>query len=333
MDTNLELDITREGNTFKIEAVTPYGKGTGFFELDPSLNSKMYDIQDCVEEQKLLDNKFVEEMGTRLFETLFSPIEKLFHECLDRSDHVTIILNTKDFEIIKLPWELCYDPDYHLFLGADPRCSFVRRDEKSETSPPSVNYPLKVLIIVSSPMDLDEKGQYQPDPDEIMKLMEPVQELAEKGMLTIDLLERASVDRIQDRLKEGYHVVHFVGHGAYDGEKGHLVIEDKNRNEKVLEEREVSHLFGLNPPQLLFLTACESSPLIPLLLSRKIPAVLAMQYTVLKDVAHHFVERFYSFLLQGEFSLSGSVSGAQLCPPGGRGGLHGLVHTRDICEE
>jgi len=97
-----------------------------------------------------------------------------------------------------------------------------------------------------------------------------------------------------------------------DGEtgKGYLIIEDKNRNTRKLEGREVAQLFGVNPPRLVILTACESSPLIPFLLSRKVPAVMAMQYTVLVKVAHQFVERFYSLLVRGSSVLQ-AVSAAR----------------------
>ncbi|KYK35208.1 MAG: hypothetical protein AYK19_10965 [Theionarchaea archaeon DG-70-1] len=301
----LELHVVREGTQFKVEAESPLGSKSGFFELTPSLHSKISDIQKAVDEQIPLDQEFIEKLGVQLFQLLFSDIRDLFHKCLDQSGHVDIILTMEDPSLNELPWELSYDKERDLFLGADSRCSLVRKDQKSEEIYGTIDYPLKVLVIISSPMDLDEKGHYQPDPDEIEKLMEPVKTLEDKGMVQVDFLERASIRCIQDTLKEGYHIVHFIGHGSYDAEKGKgfLVIEDKNRNSKELTGSEVAHLFGANPPQLLILTACESAPLIPFLLTRRIPAVMAMQYTVLKDIAHVFVERFYSMLVKGDTVL------------------------------
>jgi len=311
VDTILELDITREGTGYNVKARSTHGERSGFFELPP-LNSKMSEILECIDKVKLLDEKFVKEFGTELFQILFSGVKDLLHQCLDESDHVNIILNMKDPSLNVVPWELSYDPEYKIYLGANPQCSLLRRDQKSTQQFNTIDYPLKVLVIISSPLDLDERGEYQPDPDEIFKLMNPVKLLENKGMVQLDFLERASVDRIQDKLKEGYDILHFVGHGFYDEKtgNGYITIEDSSRNAKNLEGPQVAHLFGVNPPQLVILTACESSPLIPSLLSRKIPAVLAMQYTVLVSVAHQFVERFYSLLVKGDSVLQ-AVSDAR----------------------
>jgi len=310
MGTKLELHIKREGTKFNVEADSPFGERSGFFELDPSLLSGIHEIQEAINERRLLDEPFVIEFGIKLFELLFSDIKNLFHECLDKSDHLNIILNMKDPNLNAIPWELCYDPDRHLFLGAHPRVSLARRDQKTDTKFGEIDYPLKVLVIISSPMDLGEKGDYQPDPDEIEALMAPLTPLVEKGMITIDFLERASVKCIQDQLKKGYHIVHFVGHGSYKDGKGHLIIEDKARNSKWLSQEEVAHLFGTHPPQLLFLTACESLPLVPFVLSERVPAVLGMQFSILVEISHYFLERFYSLLLQGDSVLQ-AVSNAR----------------------
>jgi tetratricopeptide (TPR) repeat protein len=307
----LELEIVKELKGFKVRAFSTFGEDKGFFELDISLISKMQHIKSAIDEQENLEEKFVKELGIKLFNLLFSNIKELLHKCLDKSDHLDVILNVRDPLLNEIPWELCYDPDYNLFLGADPQCSLVRKDREITETFRKIDYPLRILVIVSSPMDLDKKDEYQPDPDEIEDLMNPLKKLVEKGMVTLDFLERASVKHIQDALKKGYHIVHFVGHGFYSKDKtGYLIIEDKDRNTKMLEGKEVAHLFGTNPPQLIILTACESSPLVFLFPPEKIPAVLAMQYTVLKDIAHEFVDRFYSLLVAGD-SVAQAVSEAR----------------------
>lgn len=312
VDATLEFIVTREGKGYMVTVESDGSKREGFFEVDPSVKSKMHEIENAIEEKRPLDKEFVENLGTKLFEMLFSSSKDLLHRYMDQSDHLTIILNMKDLSLHEIPWELCYDPENSRYLGADPQCSLVRRDQKSTQLCEKIDYPLKVLVIVSSPMDLEEKKEFQPDLDEIVDLMEPVKELEDKGNVKLDFLERTSIKHIQDKLKERYHIVHFVGHGFYDGKtkKGYLTIEDKNRNAKNLEEGGVAQLFGMNPPNLVIFTACESSPLIPLLLSRKVPAVLAMQYTVLKGLAYQFAERFYSLLVRGR-SVMQAVSDAR----------------------
>jgi tetratricopeptide (TPR) repeat protein len=314
VDAALEFTIAREEKRYKVTVRTDGGRREGFFEVDQSVESEMRKIRKAIEELRPLDRESVEKFGSKLFEMLFSASKDLVHDSMDQSDYLTIILNMKDSSLHEIPWELCYDPEREMYLAADSQCSLVRRDQKSTRHFGKIDYPLKILVIISSPFDLDEK-EFQPDPDEVVALMSSVQELEDKGKVTVDFLERASVKHIQDKLKEGYHIVHFVGHGVYDSENGYLVIEDKARNAKNLEARGVALLFGVNPPQLVILTACESSPVIPFLLSRKVPAVLAMQYTVLKEMAYQFMERFYSFLVKGETvvqAVSNARSAVQL---------------------
>jgi tetratricopeptide (TPR) repeat protein len=310
---NLELDIGKDGDQYTVTAKSSLGTDTGKFTIDPVIHSEIQKIHTAIKEHTHLTENFVKELGKKLYKMLFSEIKDLFYACLDESDHITIIMTIKDPDISVLPWELCYDQKKDIFLGADSFCSLVRQDQKSQKSFEPIDYPLKVLVIVASPMDLDKKGEYQPDPEEIKQLMEPVKTLEKTGKIQLDFLDRASIKCIQDALTTGYHIVHFVGHGAYnaDTKKGFLVIENKDRNSKNLGGPQAARLFGGNPPRLLILTACESAPLIPFLLSKKVPAVMAMQYTVLKDIAHEFVERFYSSLLKG-YSVSQAVSQARL---------------------
>lgn len=85
--TRLELDIVQGGIGFTVKAKSDLGEREGFFELDPSIKSRMYDIQEAVDKQTSLDNEFVEEFGKKLFRMLFTNLKDLFHECVAHSDH------------------------------------------------------------------------------------------------------------------------------------------------------------------------------------------------------------------------------------------------------
>jgi tetratricopeptide (TPR) repeat protein len=300
----LELHISREDkyNRFKVETTSSLGTAESSFVIDPSTLSTIRRLHKDIENQTELDEQALQDLGTQLFQMLFSHGKELLRDCMNQAEHTLIVLHLEDPLLDTIPWELCYDSEKFIWLGAHPHCSLIRRDQKTDSQFELIDYPLRVLIIISSPMDLEEKGEYQPDPDEIERLMDSTKPLQEKGKLQIDFLDRASISCIQDSLRKGYHIVHFIGHGSYDPEKkiGSLVIEDKNRNSKRIKGNEIAQLFGIKPPRLMILTACESSPAIPFLLSGKVPAVMGMQYTVLKDVAHQFVERFYAGLTAGE---------------------------------
>jgi hypothetical protein len=167
--TTLELDVNREGTQYSVTARCIHEERSGSFIL-PLLDSEMSTIKECIDNQGTLDEDFVKEFGTQLFELLFSGVKDVLHTCLDNADHVNIVLNMKS-QVNVLPWELCYDSEYGIHLGADPLCSLVRRDQNPAQQWSPIDYPVKVLVIISSPLDLDERGEYQPDPDEIVKLM------------------------------------------------------------------------------------------------------------------------------------------------------------------
>ncbi|MGC1119634.1 MAG: CHAT domain-containing protein, partial [Candidatus Methanofastidiosia archaeon] len=303
MTAKLELHIYREDkyNRFRVETASNLGTTESSFVIDPSTLSTIRRLHKDIDNHTDLNEQALQDLGTLLFQILFSHSKELLRDCMNQAGHTLIVLHLEDPLLDTIPWELCYDPEKSVWLGAHPHCSLIRRDQKTDSQFELIDYPLKVLVIMSSPMDLEDRGEYQPDPDEIERLMDSAKPLQEKGMLHIDFLDRASVSCIQDSLRKGYHIVHFIGHGSYDPEKeiGSLTIEDKNRNSKRIKGNEIAQLFGIKPPRLMILTACESAPAIPFLLSGKVPAVMGMQYTVLKDIAHQFVERFYAGLTAG----------------------------------
>jgi len=111
----------------------------------------------------------------------------------------------------------------------------------------------------------------------------------------------------------GYHLLHFVGHGAFSQRRGQaaLFLESETGQAQELTDDDLAgRLAGLDrKPHLIFLAACESASrptgevnpfvgLAPRLVQTGIPAVIAMQDKVAVETAQTLTRHFYRFLLE-----------------------------------
>ena len=110
-------------------------------------------------------------------------------------------------------------------------------------------------------------------------------------------------------LEQEYHIFHFVAHGTFKGNRGHLLFNDENGGYDLVSD-EVFARFFLDQPsmKLAVLNTCEgamvssSKPMVgmaPKLVERGIPAVIAHQYSVMDTAAICFAREFYRSLCVG----------------------------------
>jgi hypothetical protein len=117
--------------------------------------------------------------------------------------------------------------------------------------------------------------------------------------------------RLEDELQKGYHVLHFIGHGAFNVKKQQAALylqDDDGAARRVSDDEFASLLSRLAVlPQLIVLAACQSatqaqtaafSGLGPKLVQIGIPAVVAMQDNITVLTARQFGARFYRRLLE-----------------------------------
>jgi len=166
------------------------------------------------------------------------------HECLGRSRLVADnrgaglrIRLLLPGALTNVPWEYLYDEEYG-FLGLSPETALVRSVELLATVPPfPVSPPLRVLAMISAPVDAPElQGDEEWD-----KLNGSLADLADRGMVQVDRLEAGTLAALQRplRLRE-YHVLHFVGHGYYDddAQDGALALEGPNGKTRLVTGRD-----------------------------------------------------------------------------------------------
>ncbi|MGB0387132.1 MAG: CHAT domain-containing protein, partial [Ardenticatenaceae bacterium] len=178
--------------------------------------------------------------GGRLFGSLF---RDAVGECLRRSLHAAeqegtgLRLRFRLSEVpdlAALPWEYLYDPSNDRFFALSDQTPLVRYlDLPSSEKPLEVTRPLRILVVVATPYDWSALHVAR----EWQKIQETLSELEERGLVVLEWLKNATFEGLQGQLRnkerrpelvEGYHVLHFIGHGVFDerGQEGGLVLED-----------------------------------------------------------------------------------------------------------
>jgi hypothetical protein len=230
-------------------------------------------------------------------------------------------------ELHALPWELLRDPGD----GGTPQ------DVASSRATPFSRYlagtwqpgrailkrPVKVLVAIASPENLS-------DFDLADILVED--ELAALRAATADLeVELAplpspcTLPALEAALQQGYHILHFIGHGAYKETEGAaLYLADEHNRVEIVRDQEIAAMLarslagagreGENPLRLVFLSSCETaarSPagaflgLAPRLVDAGLPAVVAMQDLLPVQTSRAFSTTFYRRLMEhGQVDLA-----------------------------
>jgi len=210
-------------------------------------------------------------------------------------------------ELMNLPWEFLHDGDGFLVTRWETPVSrlplgIARRDKRP------LERTLRMLVVVSSPLDLPEHLVLNTEREQEV-ILAALDKLQWKGLLDIDFCEDAVLDTIQDYLSEQeYDILHFTSHGVFNEAKGRgeLLLEDEQGNMQTLTNEEFADLLrGYPSLRLVVLSACQSARtanndayagLAHHLLKQGVPAVLAMQYSVLDQAAILFADRFYTGL-------------------------------------
>jgi CHAT domain-containing protein len=105
------------------------------------------------------------------------------------------------------------------------------------------------------------------------------------------------------------NVFHFIGHGVFENNKGSIALEDQDGKYKLLDDEGFANFFlGNRNLGLAVLNSCQGAAvsenqvfagIAPNLVRRGIPAVVAMQYSILDTTAKVFADEFYRTLALG----------------------------------
>ncbi len=256
-----------------------------------------------------------EEVGARIFDALFAgPVAETWRSSLARlNKEEGLRLNLRlpaAPELAALPWELLYDSTHQHFLALSERTPVNRylplplAQEELVVEP-----PVRVLVLLSAPVDHEPLLQVEEEWARIQKALSPI---IAKGQIELERLAQATWAELQSHLrKQSVHILHFVGHGLFDAQQGNggLLFEDEEGFTQLISARKLAHLLRNHPSlRLALLNACEGavsaadnpfSGVAQALVQQGIPAVIAMQQAISDRAALTFGPTFYAAVADG----------------------------------
>jgi hypothetical protein len=288
--------------------------------------------------------------GQRLFGYLFGDgaglTAYLKHDPLARSRGARIVLALRPeaAALWGVPWEYLHDGKE--FLAVSGRFAVARMPwALRELKPAPTPLPLRILLLVSSPKNLLELNTEK----EIADIQNALDDAIRDDKVRLDFLEEATLDSLQDALRDVEpHVIHYTGHGAFGrlclrcGWLNHAQADACEGCRNDLENVEPTSFLALEDDEgrghnvgatdlspllraarnlrLVFLSGRQTARtnardafagVATGLLDAQIPAVLAMQFSILDESAIALAKAFYTALGRGD-ALEIALSEARL---------------------
>ncbi|MFQ5343489.1 MAG: CHAT domain-containing protein [Anaerolineae bacterium] len=265
----------------------------------PAIETALSDLRDF-----RADPSTVRELGSGLWQAMFQPpIAGRYAQSLGMAgdDGLRVRLRIDPAELQLLPWEFLHNPETGQFLALARRTPLVRYVARPQPVPPlKVEGPLRLLVLISEPSD---QPALQIDRERAL-IEGALSPLTEAGAVELTVETDGRPDQLQDRLRHGFHVLHYIGHGIMIRGQGHLILEDDERASQFVGASALEPLLGGTSLRCVVLTACESAAapgdpflgLAPALVRGGVPAVVAMQMSMPDESAVVFTREFYRSL-------------------------------------
>lgn len=248
-------------------------------------------------------------VGTRLFAALFSGDILRLWESSRGSIHngggLRVRLDIRSPALAAVPWEIMHDG--HVYLAQTittpiVRCLSNHRRPRYRDGSSTPN----VLLVTATPRNATALPNVDAEAAAILHNLYRLRKRREIGYC--DLLSHATRESLQAKLREAdYDIVHYVGHGVFDGSRGYLVLEDETGRADLIDSATLGVFLTDTSVRLLFLNCCETA--VPSVVESTqgvaeatlvigVPAVVAMSTVVRDDVAAEFARVFYEVLVQ-----------------------------------
>lgn len=267
-------------------------------------------------------------LGQRLFESVFvGPVLTAYRAARAAAESKRAGLQlaldlSRTPELLPIPWEaLCDDP---LFLATQLDVSVIRRVSTSEPLPLiGVAGAVRVLGVIANPRS-DRLDSLDVDAER-RRVTDSLAPLLDGGLVTLDWLQPATSDGLQEALNRDYHVLHYIGHSAAaeGGDEATLILQSADGTPAPLTGTKLANMVGRGGSlRLVLLNSCESavtvegdpfSAVATQLVKLGIPAVVAMQYRVSDAAAVIFSSALYGAMVSGLAGvLAEAVAAARL---------------------
>ncbi|MGQ9829980.1 MAG: CHAT domain-containing protein, partial [Roseiflexus sp.] len=166
--------------------------------------------------------------------------------------------------------------------------------------------PLRMLALIAAPLVRKEGDNLLPiTPLPVYGELKALADICRRQNVALTMqtaiATTAQIGNLFATAAQPFDILHFIGHGSWDGQSGTLVLEDEVGVARSIDAAELQRLIGHAPCRLAFLNACHSAGLAEVLLNAGVPHVVAINAAepVLDRAACAFAERFYAALLAG----------------------------------
>jgi len=264
------------------------------------------------------------EIGRRLYDRVFEQaraIKMLQAWRLHPAEQRQISIVSDIPRALSLPWELLHDEQGFLALRTRHPVSILRRLQQSELGEIAAPFepPLRVLLVTARP-----EGAGFMDPRGLAReLLDEVQEHVEAGTMVLEFLRPPTLAALRARLKDSkrpVHILHFDGHGIFEGEmdrngqrkqggeQGKLAFEKADGSLDLVKADDLAQVLQDSGVKLAVLDACQSamssaddafSSVAARLIRGGVDATVAMSASVLVASSTRFFEAFYRELIEG----------------------------------
>jgi hypothetical protein len=253
------------------------------------------------------------EYGEKLYTALFTgETRSIFDKTIgaagaigDLGVRIRIVLNLQGHgmaEVASLPWELMRAPGQAAPLVMSNRTPLVRSlDVPQPTEPQPYTPPLRILAVLSNPsgtppLNLEEERA------------QITRSWALLPSVKVDFVRPVRSAILQQLSVAKYHVIHYMGHGEFSGDRGgSLLLKKGDGSPDPITGEEIGVFLADELPtlRLVFLNACKTGTtdgrggadpfagVATSLIRAGVPAVVAMQFPISDQAAISFAETFY----------------------------------------
>ncbi|MBN1146203.1 MAG: CHAT domain-containing protein [Anaerolineales bacterium] len=234
-------------------------------------------------------------------------------------------------ELQSIPWEYLYIQEARgertpsSFLALDPRLSIVR--DQPLTAPPDwfgAPGERRALVAITSPQPYSRYPALPDLPKEQASLRAALAQVPGLQAVYLPDYSQPGLDRAAGATLEGLidalmmqaraDIFHFSGHGEFsppgdaDGGQGGIVLADSDNRAVPLAGDRLGELLRSQGVRLVVLSACQTGRsdernvwggVAASLIKARIPAVVAMQFSIYDDLAAAFGGAFYRALVAG----------------------------------
>lgn len=319
---SFELSIEKGGDGYQARVVDSPVEPRAPVAIDPAgldvepVPSSDNDQPTRDVRRRQVDREDLRRVGERLFQTVFvGSVIEAFRASVEKVRaagmglRVCLLLDEAP-ELATLPWEALWDPQDRAFLADQPDLPIVRAFRVTRDAPPAVPAvgPFRLLALLPEPRGDRKLG----GATEWRQILEHLGPLVAAGAVQAEKVEPPTLHELGDRIgQEPCHVLHVVAHGEQggSGSGGRLILEDAaGKRDPVSGISLTRALERRMPPRLVVVNACHGARaavddafdgLAQHLLSRGVPAVVAMRSAVTDAAAVAFSAALYRELAQG----------------------------------